>query len=347
MGLLEDARAFLSKYTSNVVLTGVLAYIIIKYLNGSERKEGFEESFSENIKIIQNDENGEIIFDTTNNYYSLIKNGKYIRSAKVLSTLQSNQESFTVVAKNLMNETPVKTFNTREEAEEFIKQPNNKLVNNSKYIIRKEKVNGENMNKKEFKEDLKAGDKVIVKVANNKPLGIIKKMISSDVAEVEYTTDSGITRIDRYYTTNLQKESVNWKERLNKIYKESFKEDTKDDEYNNWYIDNENKIIKEIEKLDKENKRTKTKMTFDQMRQIITNKFPKLKRDNFLSLWEDGDFSESFKKANYNPKDEEDLNEVSLRLYTKPFHKLSHSEQNDVYKTIEELNQESFKKKKW
>lgn len=47
------------------------------------------------------------------------------------------KESFTVVAKNLMNETPIKTFNTKEEADDFINK--NKLADkDSKYIIRKE-----------------------------------------------------------------------------------------------------------------------------------------------------------------------------------------------------------------
>jgi len=141
MGLLEDCRVFLSKYTNNAILIGVISYIIIKYINNMDKKEGFEESFSENIKIIQKDKSGEIIFDTQTGYYSLLINGNYIKSAKTLSTLKSNKESYTVVAKNYMNETPVKIFNTKEEAEDFINKPYNKLAYGGKYIIRKEGIN--------------------------------------------------------------------------------------------------------------------------------------------------------------------------------------------------------------
>jgi hypothetical protein len=228
MGLLEDCRVFLSKYTNNAILIGVISYIIIKYINNMDKKEGFEENFSENIKIIQKDKSGEIIFDTTTGYYSLLINGVYVKSAKTLSTLKSNKESFKEKNTMLFFSNPEET----KKAAQILYNANLETMYN-----------------------VKDNSVLLDEIYRSEAVAILIK--------------KGI----RPYKEKINGENMNnWKERLNKIYKESFKE------------------------------------------------------------------------ADYNPKDEQDLNEVSLRLYAKPFHKLSHAEQNDVYKTIEELNEESFKK---
>jgi hypothetical protein len=93
MGILNETREFVGKYINNPITVGVLSYLIVKWLSTSGAKEAFQESNKESIKIVYKDKNNEIIFDSLTNHYSLITNGQYIRSAKVLSTLQNNQES--------------------------------------------------------------------------------------------------------------------------------------------------------------------------------------------------------------------------------------------------------------
>jgi hypothetical protein len=171
VGLLEDCRNFLSNYTKNVVLIGVLSYIIIKYINSVDKKEGFEESFSENIKIIQKDKSGEIIWDSVTGYYSLLINGTYVKSAKTLSTLKSNKEGINMNVK-----------------EEFISDEIKKYVK-SQY------------NKNDFDEDKTVKDlEISHRISNKDAATIVHKLIHESFKN-------------------------NWKERLNKIYKESFKED--------------------------------------------------------------------------------------------------------------------------
>lgn len=90
MTLLSIIKNFVSKFIDNPIKTGIVAFLIWRILkpSSSESCEGFQ--------VIKKQDDKELIYDTEDNLYYLVKNGKDIKSfrdkTKALKALNENYD---------------------------------------------------------------------------------------------------------------------------------------------------------------------------------------------------------------------------------------------------------------
>ncbi len=74
MSMFTDIKQILKKYLKNPILIAAGAYILWKFINRQKKKEGLIEA----VKVIEDTDNYNIIFDTnTNKYILMYKNKVY------------------------------------------------------------------------------------------------------------------------------------------------------------------------------------------------------------------------------------------------------------------------------
>lgn len=74
MSMFTDIKQILKKYLKNPILIAAGAYLLWKFINRQKKKEGLIEA----VKVIEDTDNYNIIFDTnTNKYILMYKNKVY------------------------------------------------------------------------------------------------------------------------------------------------------------------------------------------------------------------------------------------------------------------------------
>ncbi len=74
MSMFTDIKQILKKYLKNPILIAAGAYILWKFINRQKKKEGLIEA----VKVIEDTDNYNIIYDTnTNKYILMYKNKVY------------------------------------------------------------------------------------------------------------------------------------------------------------------------------------------------------------------------------------------------------------------------------